>query len=71
MGRLVGGLRVSLCLFVPFLRFRRILFVALGLLTDVLIGVLLGIYATSNGGNGTTPAYFSDWKYNPIEQFRD
>ncbi|KAK4127250.1 glycoside hydrolase family 43 protein [Parathielavia appendiculata] len=34
-------------------------------------GTLLGIYATSNGGNGTTPAYFSDWRYTPVEQFRD
>ncbi|KAL2176196.1 glycoside hydrolase family 43 protein [Thermothelomyces heterothallicus CBS 202.75] len=34
-------------------------------------GTLLGIYATSNGGNGTTPAYFSDWRYTPLEQFRD
>ncbi|KAK3897825.1 concanavalin A-like lectin/glucanase domain-containing protein, partial [Staphylotrichum tortipilum] len=34
-------------------------------------GTLLGIYATTNGGNGSTPAYFSDWRYTPIEQFRD
>ncbi|KAL1839458.1 hypothetical protein VTJ49DRAFT_1496 [Mycothermus thermophilus] len=34
-------------------------------------GVLLGIYATTNGGNGTTPAYFSNWRYTPLEQFRD
>ncbi|KAK3292680.1 glycoside hydrolase family 43 protein [Chaetomium fimeti] len=34
-------------------------------------GTLLGIYATTNGGNGSTPAYFSDWRYKPIEQFRD
>ncbi|KEZ38838.1 hypothetical protein SAPIO_CDS10883 [Scedosporium apiospermum] len=34
-------------------------------------GVILGIYATSNGGNGSTPAYFSEWKYVPQEQFRD
>jgi hypothetical protein len=41
-----------------------------GWLTWVL-GTLLGIYATTNGGNGSTPAYFSDWRYKPIEQFRD
>ncbi|KAK3303399.1 glycoside hydrolase family 43 protein [Chaetomium strumarium] len=34
-------------------------------------GTLLGIYATSNGRNGTTPAYFSNWRYVPLEQFRD
>lgn len=34
-------------------------------------GAILGIYATSNGGNGSTPAYFSKWKYTPQEQFRD
>ncbi|GAB1315852.1 hypothetical protein MFIFM68171_06062 [Madurella fahalii] len=34
-------------------------------------GVLLGIYSTSNGGNGTTPAYFSNWQYLPQGQFRD
>lgn len=35
------------------------------------LGAILGIYATSNGGNGSTPAYFSKWKYTPQEQFRD
>ncbi|KXX73505.1 Non-reducing end alpha-L-arabinofuranosidase BoGH43B [Madurella mycetomatis] len=34
-------------------------------------GVLLGIYSTSNGGNGSTPAYFSNWQYLPQGQFRD
>ncbi|KAK4187182.1 Non-reducing end alpha-L-arabinofuranosidase BoGH43B [Podospora australis] len=34
-------------------------------------GVLLGIYATSNGKNGTTPAYFDNWRYLPQGQFRD
>lgn len=34
-------------------------------------GTLLGVYATSNGGEGMTPAYFSDWRYTPLEQFRD
>lgn len=42
------------------------------LLTEFLItGVLLGIYSTTNGGNGTTPAYFSNWQYLPQGQFRD
>lgn len=31
-------------------------------------GTLLGVYATSNGGNGSTPAYFGRWRYNPIAQ---
>ncbi|PLB55779.1 xylosidase : arabinofuranosidase [Aspergillus steynii IBT 23096] len=26
-------------------------------------GTLVGAYATSNGGKGTTPAYFSKWRY--------
>ncbi|KAI0466561.1 glycosyl hydrolase [Xylaria cf. heliscus] len=34
-------------------------------------GVLLGVYCTSNGYEGTTPAYFSRWRYNPQGQFRD
>ncbi|KAK4241790.1 Non-reducing end alpha-L-arabinofuranosidase BoGH43B [Achaetomium macrosporum] len=34
-------------------------------------GTLLGIYVTSNGRNGTTPAYFLNWRYVPQEQFRD
>ncbi|PSR79967.1 arabinofuranosidase [Coniella lustricola] len=34
-------------------------------------GTFLGIYATSNGGNGTTAAYFSDWRYLPQGQIRD
>ncbi|KAI0407275.1 glycosyl hydrolase [Xylaria palmicola] len=34
-------------------------------------GVLLGVYCTSNGNNGTTPAYFSRWRYIPQGQFRD
>ncbi|KAH7237010.1 glycosyl hydrolase [Fusarium redolens] len=28
-------------------------------------GALLGVYATSNGGKGSTPAYFSRWTYLP------
>lgn len=32
------------------------------------IGTLIGAYATSNGGNGTTPAYFSRWRYTPVAQ---
>ncbi|RKK81361.1 hypothetical protein BFJ71_g15640 [Fusarium oxysporum] len=31
-------------------------------------GTLLGLYATSNGGKGVTPAYFSRWTYLPIAQ---
>ncbi|KAK4677194.1 hypothetical protein QC764_407420 [Podospora pseudoanserina] len=34
-------------------------------------GVLLGVYATNNGRNGTTPAYVSNWQYLPQGQFRD
>ncbi|GAW26387.1 putative glycoside hydrolase family 43 protein [Rosellinia necatrix] len=34
-------------------------------------GVILGVYCTSNGGNGTTPAYFSRWRYTPQGQSRD
>jgi len=33
-------------------------------------GVLLGAYATRNGGNGTAPAYISKWQYIPEGQFR-
>ncbi|KAL4877934.1 glycosyl hydrolase [Aspergillus karnatakaensis] len=32
-------------------------------------GVFVGVYATSNGGNGTTPAYFSNWSYTAQGQF--
>lgn len=39
--------------------------------TDISEGVLLGVYATSNGGTGNTPAYISNWKYTPQGQFRD
>ncbi|KAI1274692.1 glycosyl hydrolase [Xylaria sp. FL0933] len=35
-------------------------------------GIILGIYATTNGRNGTgNPAYFSRWRYTPQGQFRD
>ncbi|KAI3317765.1 glycoside hydrolase family 43 protein [Xylariaceae sp. AK1471] len=34
-------------------------------------GVILGVYCTSNGNNGSTPAYFSRWRYTPQGQFRD
>ncbi|KAI0812878.1 glycosyl hydrolase [Xylaria sp. FL0064] len=35
-------------------------------------GVILGIYAATNGRNGTaTPAYFSHWRYTPQGQFRN
>jgi hypothetical protein len=38
------------------------------MVSDGNIGALVGVYATSNGGNGTTPAYFSKWRYNSIAQ---
>ncbi|KAF0321553.1 hypothetical protein GQ607_011223 [Colletotrichum asianum] len=34
-------------------------------------GVFVGVYCTSNGGPGSTPAYISDWTYVPQGQFRD
>ncbi|KAI0152671.1 glycoside hydrolase family 43 protein [Xylariaceae sp. FL1272] len=34
-------------------------------------GVILGIYCTTNGNDGSTPAYFSRWRYVPQGQFRD
>ncbi|KAI1387689.1 glycoside hydrolase family 43 protein [Hypoxylon trugodes] len=34
-------------------------------------GVILGVYCTSNGGNGSTPAYISNWRYIPQGQFRN
>ncbi|KAH8589575.1 xylosidase : arab-like proteininofuranosidase [Bisporella sp. PMI_857] len=34
-------------------------------------GTVVGVYATSNGANGTTPAYVRNWKYHGREQFRD
>ncbi|KAL3488041.1 glycosyl hydrolase [Aspergillus germanicus] len=34
-------------------------------------GTFVGVYATSNGGNGTTPAYFSNWSYTAQGQFLD
>ncbi|KAK3984604.1 Non-reducing end alpha-L-arabinofuranosidase BoGH43B [Cladorrhinum sp. PSN332] len=33
-------------------------------------GTLLGIYSTNNGKGGTTPGYFSNWRYVPQGQFR-
>ncbi|KAK4166377.1 Non-reducing end alpha-L-arabinofuranosidase BoGH43B, partial [Cladorrhinum sp. PSN259] len=33
-------------------------------------GTLLGVYCTSNGKGGRTPAYFSNWMYVPQGQFR-
>lgn len=32
------------------------------------VGTLIGAYATSNGGKGSTPAYFSRWRYTPLAQ---
>ncbi|KAI1087305.1 glycoside hydrolase family 43 protein [Rostrohypoxylon terebratum] len=34
-------------------------------------GVILGVYCTSNGYEGDTPAYFSEWRYTPQGQFRN
>ncbi|KAK2732760.1 Non-reducing end alpha-L-arabinofuranosidase BoGH43A 7 [Colletotrichum kahawae] len=34
-------------------------------------GAFVGVYCTSNGGVGSTPAYISDWTYIPQGQFRD
>ncbi|SPQ26976.1 655ff5b2-9586-4fd7-b546-5ec898439ef9 [Thermothielavioides terrestris] len=50
---------------------RQVIEVSNGLVSWGFTGTLLGIYATSNGGNGTTPAYFSNWRYIPEGQFRD
>ncbi|KAH8649201.1 glycoside hydrolase family 43 protein [Xylariales sp. PMI_506] len=33
-------------------------------------GTMLGVYATSNGGSGSRPAYFSKWSYIPQGQIR-
>ncbi|TFY62563.1 hypothetical protein EVJ58_g3774 [Rhodofomes roseus] len=45
-----------------------------GLAADVswgFTGTLIGIYATTNGGEGTAPAYFSVWTYVGQGQYRD
>lgn len=34
-------------------------------------GALLGAYATSNGGNGSAPAYVTKWNYQGSGQVRD
>ncbi|KAG8157623.1 hypothetical protein KVR01_012665 [Diaporthe batatas] len=34
-------------------------------------GVILGVYCTTNGGEGDTPAYISNWQYIPQGQYRD
>ncbi|XXG95613.1 hypothetical protein Hte_001881 [Hypoxylon texense] len=34
-------------------------------------GVILGVYCTSNGYEGSTPAYISEWRYIPQGQFRN
>ncbi|GKT56640.1 xylosidase arabinofuranosidase [Colletotrichum tofieldiae] len=31
-------------------------------------GTIVGAYATNNGGQGKTPAYFSRWRYTPVAQ---
>lgn len=35
------------------------------------IGSLVGVYATSNGGAGSTPAYISRWRYEGRGQMID
>lgn len=37
----------------------------------ILLGTLIGAYSTSNGGEGSTKAYLSDWKYTGEGQIRD
>jgi len=39
--------------------------------TNCWTGTLLGVYATTNGGKGSTPAYVSNWRYVAQGQFRD
>lgn len=39
--------------------------------TDEEAGALVGVYATTNGGDGRTPVYVSEWKYYGQGQFRD
>jgi hypothetical protein len=39
----------------------------IGLLIYVL-GTIMGVYATNNGGQGETPAYFSRWRYHQVAQ---
>lgn len=34
-------------------------------------GVILGVFATANGGNGSTEAWISEWKYDNLINFRD
>ncbi|KAI4859059.1 glycoside hydrolase family 43 protein [Hypoxylon rubiginosum] len=34
-------------------------------------GVILGVYCTTNGYEGSTPAYISEWRYIPQGQFRN
>jgi hypothetical protein len=34
-------------------------------------GALVGAYATSNGGNGTTEAYITNWNYQGWGQVRE
>lgn len=34
-------------------------------------GALVGVYATSNGGNGTAAAYIENWNYEGWGQVRD
>lgn len=35
------------------------------------VGTIIGVYCTSNGGEGKTEAYVSKWSYVPQGQFRN
>jgi hypothetical protein len=41
---------------------------SLGSANVSLLGVILGVYNTKSGGNGSSKAWFSGWKYTPIAQ---
>ncbi|KAF3762049.1 family 43 glycoside hydrolase [Cryphonectria parasitica EP155] len=48
---------------------QTVLYAANSALSYGFTGTFVGVYATNNGGSGTTPAYFSDWKYIPQGQY--
>ncbi|KAF9875965.1 hypothetical protein CkaCkLH20_06411 [Colletotrichum karsti] len=52
-------------------KMRTLLYASNDALSWGFTGVFLGVYCTSNGGSGSTPAYISDWRYIPQGQFRD
>lgn len=49
---------------------RTLLYASVDVLSWGFTGVLLGAFATNNGGGGSTPAYISHWTYEPQGQFR-